>query len=141
MNKPVISFEGYKITNIDYKSFAEEEEMIEFLEADNFEEIEDNANLAVGVGISDDQAVGNVRLTNYLVEKKNLRIVTIEITGQFSLNTDSPRKFLSENGSAILFPYLRATTSMITSLDNENAIILPTFNFSNTYQSVDDGNE
>lgn len=135
MNKPVINFEGYKITNIDYKSFVNNEEMYEFLDADTFDDLENNANLAVGIGVSDDETVGNVRLTNYLIEKEHLRIMTIEITGQFTLNTDNPKKYLSENGSAILFPYLRAVTSMITSLDNENAIILPTFNFSNTYRA------
>ena len=38
------------------------------------------------------------------------------------------KKHLSVNGTAILFPYLRSIVSILSSLDNSNAIVLPTIN-------------
>ncbi|EIP8075184.1 protein-export chaperone SecB [Enterococcus faecalis] len=36
--------------------------------------------------------------------------------------------FLGLNGSAILLPYVRAIVSMLTTLDSNQAIVLPTIN-------------
>ena len=45
-----------------------------------------------------------------------------------NIDNDKKREVLSVNGTAILYPYVRAITSVVTSQDTDPAIILPTVN-------------
>ena len=44
-------------------------------------------------------------------------------------------RFLVINGTAIVFPYLRSTISMVSSLDSEDVIVLPTINTTTLFNS------
>lgn len=61
--------------------------------------------------------------------------ISIEIVGIFLYDTDidseDQKQLLLINGSAILFPYLRATISMITMLSSIPTFVLPTINIVN----------
>lgn len=120
-NKPVIELEGYRITNVDFTVY------------DTFEEIE-KLNLpydAISASVSIDSEIENAQLQlgTVVIDEENLRTIEIEITGYFIVNEkENVKNYLRVNGTAILFPYLRSFVSILSSLDNSNAIILPTIN-------------
>ncbi|WP_278589721.1 protein-export chaperone SecB [Limosilactobacillus pontis] len=68
----------------------------------------------------------------------------LKVSGQFALKeevTDDDRKVLiGQNGTAMLYPYVRSIISMITSLDNNNVAVLPTLNFVELFNS-ENGND
>ena len=62
--------------------------------------------------------------------------IEIAIEGVFLLKgIDDPNKAMQVNAVAILFPYLRSTVSMFTSLMNINPVILPTINLVAMFES------
>lgn len=120
MNNPVIEFKGYKITKIEYTT------------TDFSEDIEKNGTLTAWVGVSEDKKEAEIKLSSTVVDDQQKRKIIVEINGFFNICIeDNINEFLSINGTAILFPYIRSITSMISSLDNENAILLPTINTNN----------
>lgn len=125
MATPMINFKGYRIVNIDYKLL------------DSIEEFESTSkefmDLSAFVGLTDDKKEAHIKVTCILNDFDNLRKVTIEIVGIFEIFVKSEeeekiKNLLAVNGVAILFPYVRAAMSVVSSLDNENAILLPTIN-------------
>ncbi|SRR5690554_3409794 len=107
------------------------------------------------IRISDAESVGkdlqiDIKKSNKEEEKENIYNLFFEITisdklgslniflnieGKFEFNkdlTDSEKdSFFNINAPAILFPYVRAYISTLTSLSGINPIILPTINLSN----------
>lgn len=62
--------------------------------------------------------------------------IEVVIEGVFILKEiDDPNKAMQVNAVAILFPYLRSTVSMFTSLMNINPLILPTINLVAMFES------
>lgn len=122
--EPVIKFKQYRITKIDYKAFDDTEE----LEKHKSE----HGNLKMSVTFSEEQDKARLIVEASVIDFEERRMAFIEVTGYFEVNPEmdieDTRSFLQVNGTAILFPYIRTTISFITSLDNENAIILPTIN-------------
>lgn len=121
MNGPVIELEGYRIKEIRYDLILEDEEM------DNVQDTK------VKCSLTDEFDFGQVELTSVFNEKKNNRKIKISLLGQFKINPELEdqekiKYYLASNGTAILYPYLRATVSIISSLDSESAILLPTIN-------------
>lgn len=125
MATPMLNFKGYRIVNIDYKLL------------DSIEEFESTSkefmDLSAFVGLTDDKKEAHIKVTCILNDFDNLRKVTIEIVGIFEIFVKSEeeekiKNLLAVNGVAILFPYVRAAMSVVSSLDNENAILLPTIN-------------
>lgn len=125
MNKPVISFNGYRISKIDYKVVDKEEKFDEYTEKNG------QIKLIVERNSNDDK-IAKLTIGTIVIDKQNMRVVEVDISGIFDIDSDideeSIRIYLTQNGTAMLFPYLRSIISMITSLDNENSIILPTIN-------------
>lgn len=65
-------------------------------------------------------------------ESKDLKI-EVEAIGNFGYNNldeESLQNFLFLNAPAILFPYIRAYISTLTSLSGINPVVLPTLNLS-----------
>lgn len=125
MGTPVLNFKGYRIVNIDYKRLESTEEFDS--------ESKEFMDLSAFVGITEDNKEAQIKVTCILNDFENLRKVTIEIVGIFEIaikdaSQEEIKKLLAVNGVAILFPYVRAAMSVISSLDNENAILLPTIN-------------
>lgn len=128
MEGPVIVFENYKLNkynfekkdNVDYQETTEEKE-------------KDNISLSVETGTTEDLKSGRVTV-NVEVQNEEMKL-NIEVSGFFSINietsADEITKFLTVNGTAIVFPYIRSMVSMLTSLDSSQALILPTINTQN----------
>lgn len=123
MNKPVISFEKYEIININYEK----------LESDVVEDAE--IKTIVSFGISEGLEAGKVEIEVRASDPNNDRIITVKVRGYFLINEeleeDIIKQFLAQNATAILYPYVRSIISMISSLDSEDSILLPTINTSN----------
>lgn len=118
--KPVIEFEAYRIINIDYKAYDDLKDLEEFAE--------DKSALSAWVGIDEEEEHAQIKLKAVVSDEDNLRSITVEVAGAFKINDKNDVKsHLTSNGTAILLPYLRSIVSMISSFDNKNAILLPTF--------------
>lgn len=131
MEKPVIEFKGYRIENIDFKN----------LEQDEFNETElENGEVSVWSAFTEDYKEAKLRLTFTVVDYNLLRTLVFEISGYFEINCDKEEaeKYVIQNGTAIMYPYARSIISMITSLDNENTIVIPTINTTTLVRSKDD---
>ncbi len=120
-NKPVIELEGYRITSVDFTGY------------DTLEELEElhlsSGKISASVTIDSEIENARLQLGTVVVDEDNLRTIEVELTGYFIINEKTEaKKHLSVNGTAILFPYLRSIVSILSSLDNSNAIVLPTIN-------------
>lgn len=130
MEKPVIEFKGYRIENIDFKNH----------EPDDFSDIElENGEVSVWAAFTDDYKEAKLRLTFTVVDEKLFRTLVFEISGYFDINCDKEEaeKYVIQNGTAMVYPYARSIISMITSLDNENTIVIPTINATNLVKEID----
>lgn len=127
-NTPVISFEGYEIIEIKLNQF------------EDVEEIDDKMNFEIEKFIRKDNkhAFLNLRISIMYKEVKSL---TVAIQGSFSTDNDLEHeafdKFISINGVAILLPYIRSTVSVITSLDSDESVLLPTINVHELYKETE----
>ncbi|GGD99020.1 protein-export chaperone SecB [Planktosalinus lacus] len=68
-----------------------------------------------------------------IVDKDNDFILKMLSIGMFNFNTDDEKalfSFISINGPAIIFPYIRSFISNFTSLSGFDTITLPTLNLS-----------
>lgn len=115
-----ISFKGYRIKRLEYGTDI----------------ITEESGINIKYGISDDKKVGQVTITvSFSGNKSEDAHGILEVTGQFDLKADLTEEqqhiFLGQNGSAILYPYVRSILSMITALDDNKVQILPTLNFVN----------
>lgn len=114
---PAISFQAYRIEKFNY------------LKLDDNQPVKNKFQVNVTPGMSDDKKQAIIRV-NVQFSAKNVDIDII-VNGYFNLEDGESsdfEKYLVINGTAILFPYIRSMVSMLTSLDNERAIILPTIN-------------
>lgn len=120
MKKPVISFEKYEILSIDYKK--SDEQIIE----------ESDITTEVSIGISEGMEAGKVEIKVGIADPINNRNIEVKVRGFFVINgefdLEEIKVFLSQNGTAMLYPYARSVVSMVSSLDSETTILLPTVN-------------
>lgn len=75
-----------------------------------------------------------LRLTTSIVDENEALNIKMETFGFFEFDSDienDKNVFFSQNAPAILFPYIRAYISALTSLAGITPLILPTLNFSN----------
>ncbi|MBB1069364.1 protein-export chaperone SecB [Limosilactobacillus sp. RRLNB_1_1] len=114
-----ISFKGYQIKKLEYGTDIEKEK----------------DRIGIKYGISNDQKMGQVVITVYFSDKSKSSNGILEVIGQFEIKKGLTEKqqhiFLGQNGSAILYPYVRAILSMVTALDDNRVQVLPTLNFVN----------
>ena len=119
MERVPIEFEGYRINSIDYSVYEE-----------GLSEDKDKGKLQVKSLLTEDRKNAQLIIKTTLNDENNNRKLIIELSGFFTVHDiELAEEFLSVNGVAILFPYVRSVVSIITSLDNENAVVLPTINF------------
>lgn len=133
MNKPIIEFNGYKIEKINYKS-------VDFSDRDDISEVE--IKNVVECGINEELTQGLVVVKLSVTDPRNSRELEIEVTGFFGLSSDieseeEAYQYLSINGLAIIYPYVRTFASMLTTLDSEKAIVLPSVNTKEFYGTID----
>lgn len=121
---PVIELSSYRITNLTFKHYENKKDLEEFKEK--------HGELKADIGLTEDKKDALLKLSTTVVDESNSRVIEMTLAGQFSVNTDEKiDTYLSQNGTAILMPYLRTFISIISSLDNENSIVLPTVNTKN----------
>lgn len=114
----ILKFTGYKIVNLVYSRD------IDLLDKD-----ENELEVGVGTAISDDGEQGQVKISVTALDVENKRTVKAEVLGSFDfIDVEDKERTLAVNGTAILYPYVRAIISTVTTQDSLNAIILPTVN-------------
>lgn len=126
MEEAIINFESYNIDKFIYS--------YEPIENMNFEDFEEDFNLNVSPSLTEDSSSG--LLTVEVRLKAKGKYIFIRLLAFFSIgekfkkesSKDYIEKILVVNGTAIVFPYLRSTVSMVSSLDSEEVIVLPTIN-------------
>lgn len=132
-NNPVINFEGYRIKEINYKTYTSDTEF-----DTNFNK--KTTVLQTKPGINEDENKGKINMIATFANKDRLSIGTLEINAFFSLNKDldieEKRKYLLVNGSAMVYPYIRTIISLLTSLDNSDVTVLPSLNFIDAYKKI-----
>lgn len=132
-NNPVINFEGYRIKEINYKTYTSDAEF-----DTNFNK--KTTVLQTKPGINEDENKGKINMIATFANKDRLSIGTLEINAFFSLNKDldieEKRKYLLVNGSAMVYPYIRTIISLLTSLDNSDVTVLPSLNFIDAYKKI-----
>lgn len=126
--EPVIKFLGYSIEKLIYSKEALE--FIEELDANNEQEM----SLSLQQGITEDMKKAKLSLTLNLKDICKEIYISLQIIGNFEImdieDEEEINRFLAVNGTAIIYPYVRSVVSMISSLDANEAIILPTINTS-----------
>jgi preprotein translocase subunit SecB len=62
--------------------------------------------------------------------------VSVRLQGFFELdNEEQAQPLMQMNATSILYPYLRSTVTILTSLSNINPVILPTINLAQMFQN------
>lgn len=129
-NKAVIQFAGYRVVNIQYNctpafEFPKGEISYKF----NFSKL--------CVPLSEREIQENVVVNVFYGEEDNFENapyrLTVEIAGRFICESDWQPQW-EANVLAILFPYLRAIVSNITSNSGREPIILPTMNIASLFE-------
>ena len=120
-NNPVISFENYLISEMKFRKLSDEDEKNKF-----------------GINIGIDESKKFVKLKVFLSTERD--VIEVEMIGEFEfsdeIKEEEKTKFLKINGAAILYPYVRAYISNISSFDKEALpIIIPTVNFQQIYEN------
>lgn len=121
MTGPVIELESYRIKEINYDLIIDDRE------------IKYNQETGIKCSLTDEFDFGQVELSNEFSDEMNKRNIKVTLLGQFRINPELKdeekiKYYLAANGTAILYPYLRAAVSIISSLDSESAVLLPTIN-------------
>lgn len=117
----ILKFNGYKIIELVYNGDYD-------ISAKDKSDLE----VAVGTAVSDDGTKGQVKISVTACDINNKRMVKTEVLGFFDLiGIEDIEEALVVNGTAILYPYIRAIISTVTIQDNLSAIILPTVNTNN----------
>ena len=127
----VIKFAGYDVTKLvviksnDFVA-TEEEGNVSFLYKIAVNDEICKANVIIGVKID---AVDDFPYNIELILKGNFVLLECK--------EDDLDNYLMMNASAIMYPYLRATLSTITSQLESEKIILPTLNFISVFENTD----
>ena len=130
MKEPVIKFESYNIDKFIY-SHNPIEDM----------DFKEDFNLDISPSLTDDLSSGLLTVEAKIKAKD--KYIFIRLRSFFSIGQqlkeegvqENIERFLVINGTAIVFPYLRSTISMVSSLDSEDVIVLPTINTTTLFNS------
>lgn len=124
---------SYRISDIEYHQYHSKEEI------DSLEKEIKKSDINMSYGIDKESNTGKILMTAHIFNKEQKKVVDIGVTGFFKFRKDidkfkDKQKYLMMNGSAMLYPYLRSTVSMIMAMDNPMTTILPTLNFVDQYK-------
>ena len=99
-----------------------------------FEKIQFNrlGNFSTEPGVEDEAEYRLILSANLVDKDRNSVEINISLVGEFyvtTLNNEyNAERLVSENGVAILFPYLRSEITLLTSQPGFNPVILPAVN-------------
>jgi preprotein translocase subunit SecB len=132
MDKPLakIQFKNYIIKDMQFKLNQN------YVQDPDESEVDLDISLSHKLALDSDEGKAELTLISQIAkdfEQNNQPFsLLVEITGIFlydiNLEYDKQVQMLLTNGSAILFPYLRASISMVTMLSGIPPFILPTLN-------------
>lgn len=128
---PVIRLSGYRISNLEYNSYSDQEFKDKMTK-------DDMQNIKIASSMSFERRIGQIKLTTSFFNQENNQIGTITVLGQFRINDavtdeEKAKNYILQNGSAMIYPYVRAMVSMITALDKPDVTVMPTMNFSEAF--------
>ena len=127
--KTLMSFENYKIDKIslyDKKSIENTFEII--LGVSKALEKEEETVLSIGVLLETGERHIELVMKGMFLFESNIKY-------------ENKEKFLKINGAAILYPYIRAYISTLTSFDQAgSSVIIPTINFQKLYEDEKENN-
>ncbi|MGF7349034.1 protein-export chaperone SecB [Enterococcus faecium] len=118
---PVIYLEGYNIDEISYINVSSKETLVS----------KEKPEFSFEVGFTENLEHAIVKMTVEL--NQGNRKIMVKMSGNFSIpdlgyTKEEIKLFVAQNGSAILYPYLRSVVSIISTLDGPSAVVLPTLN-------------
>ena len=130
MKEPVIKFESYNIDKVIHSQNPIEDM-----------DYKEDCNLDISPSLTDDLSSGLLTVEAKIKAKD--KYIFIRLRAFFSIGQqlkeegvqENIERFLVINGTAIVFPYLRSTISMVSSLDSEDVIVLPTINTTTLFNS------
>lgn len=136
MSRAVLKFNGYKVEKIEYKRTR--------IKLGKFNTTDVNPNVLFKLILEEDN-IYNANIILGIQIRHELLPFEIEVIvrGFFSLDQEESMdregiyKFYIKNGSAIMYPYVRAIVSSVTSNGNEENIIMPTVNFYSLVEELD----
>ena len=129
--KPVINFLGYRVKKINYFDFDND--------TDNLMKPSVDYKVTCNIKKRLGAVIINASLLNDRSSDNNfdVRKLELEMIGMFSIredvSLDDAKKYLATNGSAMLYPYVRTTISILVSLDAPENIVMPSINFLEAY--------
>lgn len=129
--KPVINFIGYRVKKINYFDFDND--------TDNLMKPSVDYKVTCNIKKRLGAVIINASLLNDRSSDNNfdVRKLELEMIGMFSIredvSLDEAKKYLATNGSAMLYPYVRTTISILVSLDAPENIVMPSINFLEAY--------
>lgn len=95
---------------------------------------ETSSKLSVSLGVPENINISGNNITYpmnvSIQDENNVLNIEVNIVGNFEINKDTEdlQSFIEINAPAILFPYIRAHITTITSLSGIKPVILPTLN-------------
>lgn len=131
-------FNDFIIKNIEYKAKPLTKE----------ETIEDGLSFAYN--LANDENEYKLSILTKIISRQGNHVldINIEVRGVFTFEPDSEisceekKEIIKENGSAIIYPYIRSLIYNLTSADTQNTpIILPTINFHSVINDIDKDEE
>ncbi|MFT8410707.1 MAG: protein-export chaperone SecB [Schleiferilactobacillus perolens] len=124
----VIKFDDYEVNSLKYERNSN------YDDKSNISSFKYKPEFEVTSGVNEEEHKATVRLV-FKTPADFPFHVEADISGHFTYNPDEDeaqigfKRLLNVNGSAIMFPYLRALVSQITGMSNEfPSLILPTIN-------------
>lgn len=132
---PVIKLDTYRVTRVNYTRLLSKSEWDELNESDV------KPNIEMSYSIAEDLRHGKCTMTAHIVREEQRQYGDITVVGFYTFreditDIDDQKRYLAINGGAMLYPFLRATASMVTTLDNSDTTILPTLNFAEQFKEL-----
>lgn len=99
-----------------------------------------NINTGVRVGMEETDSTSYRVVLGVMVENPDEYTVEVQATAYISIDEtlNVPEKTIKKNVAAILFPYVRAQLTLVTSQPETEPIVLPAVNVSTIIDSIDE---
>lgn len=133
MEKDLISsfrFIDYKIENLNFKLNSKYDGF-----KDRAEEIELDLSLSVKIELAEDNSDAKIRLHMDIFKDAEIKnypySILLDMVGYFEIEGDCLEEaltFCKINGTAVMFPYMRAAVTDLTKISNSDSLTLPLIN-------------
>ena len=99
-----------------------------------------NINTSVRIGMEEIDSTSYRVILGVLAENPDEYTVEVQVTAYISIDEalNIPEKTIKKNVAAILFPYVRAQLTLVTSQPETEPIVLPAVNVSTIIDAIDE---